>query len=54
MGLLDFIWNSGQDSEIELLREEIKRLEQDIETARMWIDHMNKQIEILKNEYTKR
>ena len=54
MGLLDFMWNAGQDSEIDSLKDDIKKLQEDLETARMWIEHMNKQIEILKNEYTKR
>jgi prefoldin subunit 5 len=52
MSALDFTWNAIQSGEIRSLDERVEALEKDMETARMWIEHLTKRIEALENERT--
>ena len=52
MGALDFTWNMAQSGQIDDLKECVEALEKDMETARVWIEHLTKRIEALENERT--
>lgn len=47
MSALDFVWNASQSAQIDELTERIEKLEYDMETARMWVEYMNKRIDEL-------
>lgn len=49
MGVLDFTWNVAQSGQIGDLEERVEVLEKDMETARLWIEHLTKRIEALEN-----
>jgi FtsZ-binding cell division protein ZapB len=50
MGLWNFIVDAGQDGHLNRHDEELEKLKEDMETARLWIEHLNREIEELKNE----
>ena len=49
---MDFTWNAIQSGQIGELDERVKALENDLKTARAWIEHLVKRIEELENGQT--
>lgn len=50
MSVLNFVWDVAQDGQIQTLEEQVEELRHNMEIACMWINHLNKELEKLKNE----
>ena len=50
MGVFDYTWNMIQSDQIDSIEDKMEALEKNLETARLWIEHLTKRIEKLENE----
>ena len=48
MGVFDYTWNMIQSDQIDSIEDKMEALEKNLETARLWIEHLTKRIEKLE------
>ena len=48
MGVFDYTWNMIQSDQIDNIEDKMEALEKNLETARLWIEHLAKRIEKLE------